>query len=76
VAYVDLMSGVMVIVAYRPKPGKEDELLDLVRSRVPILREKVSIQKKSLAKQKGTATQAVALCGRAGLIKKQVLLKS
>ena len=32
------MSGVCVIVAYRPKPGKEKELLDLVRSRVPTLR--------------------------------------
>jgi len=32
------MSGVIVIVAYRPKPGKEKELLDLVRSRVPALR--------------------------------------
>jgi hypothetical protein len=34
----DLMSGVIVIVAYRPKPGKETELLELVRSRVPTLR--------------------------------------
>ena len=32
------MSGVCVIVAYRPKPGKEKELLDLVRWRVPTLR--------------------------------------
>jgi quinol monooxygenase YgiN len=32
------MSGVLVIVAYRPKPGKETDLLDLVRSRVPTLR--------------------------------------
>lgn len=32
------MSSVIVIVAYRPKPGKEKELLDLVRSRLPILR--------------------------------------
>lgn len=31
------MKGVCVIVAYRPKPGKEKELLDLVRSRVPTL---------------------------------------
>src|SRR5207249_1775957 len=36
--YVDLMRGVIVIVAYRPKPGKENELVDLVRSRVPTLR--------------------------------------
>src|SRR3982074_839874 len=32
------MSCVVVIVAYRPKPGKEDELVALVRSRVPTLR--------------------------------------
>ena len=31
------MSGLIVIVAYRPKPGKETELLELVRSRVPTL---------------------------------------
>jgi len=32
------MSGAVVIVAYRTKPGKENELIDLVRSRVPTLR--------------------------------------
>ncbi len=32
------MKSVIVIVAYRPKPAKETELLDLVRNRVPILR--------------------------------------
>jgi len=32
------MSGVIVIGAYRPKPGKESELLKLVRNRVPTLR--------------------------------------
>ena len=32
------MSGVCVIVAYRAKPGKENELLELVRNRVPTLR--------------------------------------
>ena len=32
------MSGVIVIVAYRPKPGKEKESLELVRNRVPTLR--------------------------------------
>lgn len=32
------MNGVCVIVAYRPKPGKEKELLAIVRSRVPTLR--------------------------------------
>jgi quinol monooxygenase YgiN len=33
------MPGVCVIVAYRPKPGKGDEVLALVRSRVPNLRQ-------------------------------------
>ena len=33
------MLGVCVIVAYRPKPGKGDEVLALVRGRVPNLRE-------------------------------------
>ena len=32
------MKGVIVIVAYRPKPGKEKELLELVRNRVPTLK--------------------------------------
>ena len=32
------MNGIIVIVAYRPKPGRESETLDLVRSRVPALR--------------------------------------
>jgi quinol monooxygenase YgiN len=32
------MPGVCVIVAYRAKPGKGGELLELVRSRVPTLR--------------------------------------
>jgi quinol monooxygenase YgiN len=31
------MSGVCVIVAYRPKPGCEQELLKLVHERVPTL---------------------------------------
>jgi quinol monooxygenase YgiN len=31
------MNGVIVIVAYRPKPGKGEELLELVRNRVPVL---------------------------------------
>jgi quinol monooxygenase YgiN len=34
---VTLMNGVIVIVAYRPKSGRERETLDLVRSRVPTL---------------------------------------
>jgi quinol monooxygenase YgiN len=32
------MNRVIAIVAYRPKPGKEKETLELVRSRVPTLR--------------------------------------
>ena len=32
------MAGVVVVVAYRPKPGREKELLEVVRSRVPTLR--------------------------------------
>jgi quinol monooxygenase YgiN len=32
------MNGVIVIVAYRPKPGKDKELLRVVRDRVPTLR--------------------------------------
>ena len=32
------MNGVVVIVAYQPKSGKDNELLELVRSRVPMLR--------------------------------------
>ena len=32
------MPGVCTVVAYRPKPGKERELLELVRNRVPTLR--------------------------------------
>jgi quinol monooxygenase YgiN len=32
------MAGIIVIVAYRPKPGREKELLEIVRNRVPTLR--------------------------------------
>ncbi len=32
------MTGVVVIVAYRPKLGKESELLEIVRRRLPLLR--------------------------------------
>ncbi len=32
------MQGIIVIVAYRPKPRKEKQLLELVRNRVPTLR--------------------------------------
>jgi quinol monooxygenase YgiN len=41
------MQGVMVIVAYRPKPGKEIETLDLVRSRVPTLRKEELVTDRS-----------------------------
>ena len=33
------MAGICVIVAYRPKPGRDAELLEIVRSRVPTLRQ-------------------------------------
>ncbi len=33
-----MIEPVVVIVAYRPKPGRESETLDLVRRRVPTLR--------------------------------------
>ena len=33
------MPGICAIVAYRPKPSKEDEVLALVRNRVPTLRQ-------------------------------------
>jgi quinol monooxygenase YgiN len=32
------VAGIVCIVAYRPKPGHEKELLAIVRSRVPTLR--------------------------------------
>ena len=37
------MNGVIVIVAYRPKPGKESETLELVRSRVTTLRKEALV---------------------------------
>jgi quinol monooxygenase YgiN len=33
-----LAGGVVVVVAYRPRPGKEDLLLQLTKEHVPILR--------------------------------------
>jgi quinol monooxygenase YgiN len=33
------MSGLIVIVAYKPRPGKESEVLAIVRRRVPFLRQ-------------------------------------
>ena len=41
------MNGVIVIVAYRPKPGKESETLDLVRSRVPALRKEALVTERT-----------------------------
>ena len=32
------MNGIIAVVAYRPKAGKDEQLLELVRSRVPTLR--------------------------------------
>ena len=32
------MAGIICIVAYRPKPDREKELLEIVRNRVPTLR--------------------------------------
>jgi quinol monooxygenase YgiN len=32
------MAGIICIVAYRPKPEREKELLEIVRNRVPTLR--------------------------------------
>src|SRR5438270_9556654 len=37
------MNGVIAVVAYRPKPGKEQELLELVRARVPTLRKEALV---------------------------------
>ena len=37
------MNGVIVVVAYRPKPGKDEELLQLVRSRAPTLRKEALV---------------------------------
>jgi CDGSH-type Zn-finger protein len=45
--------GVMVVAAYRPKPGRDRELLDLVRSHAPLLR------------AEGLVGPEPALCGRA-----------
>jgi quinol monooxygenase YgiN len=41
------MDGVIVIVAYRPKPGKETETLELVQSRVPTLRKEGLVTKRT-----------------------------
>lgn len=52
------MNGVIVIVAYRPKPGKESETLDLVRSRVPALRKEALV----------TDRTPIIMCARDGTI--------
>jgi quinol monooxygenase YgiN len=41
------MNGVVVIVAYRPKSGKESETLDLVRSRVPTLHKEALVTERT-----------------------------
>jgi quinol monooxygenase YgiN len=41
------MNGVIVIVAYRPKPGKESETLDLVRNRIPTLRKEALVTQRT-----------------------------
>ena len=41
------MNGVIVIVAYRPKSGKESETLDLVRSRVPTLHKEALVTERT-----------------------------
>jgi quinol monooxygenase YgiN len=33
------MNGIIAVVAYRPKDGKNEQLLELVRNRVPTLRD-------------------------------------
>ncbi len=38
-----MVESVVVIVAYRPKPGKENETLELVRSRIPTLRKETLV---------------------------------
>ncbi len=50
--------GIMVIVAYRPRPGKEAQLLELTKEHVPILR------------REGLATDrpAYAMCADDGTI--------
>ena len=50
------MGGVIVIVAYRPKLGKEKELLELVRSRVPTLRKEnlVTNREPTIMRARGT----------------------
>lgn len=51
------MAGVVVIVAYRPKAGKESELLELVRSRVPTLcQEGLVTERKPIIMRSGNGT--------------------
>lgn len=46
--------GVMVVACYRPKPGKERALLELVAAHLPALR------------KEGLVGDGPSLCGRAG----------
>ena len=41
------MNGVIVIVAYRPKPGKQSQTLDLVRNRIPTLRKEALVTQRT-----------------------------
>ena len=41
-----VMPGTCAVVAYRPKPGKERELVELVRNRVPTLRKEGLVTKR------------------------------
>jgi len=45
--HVAVMNGVIVIVAYRPKPGKESETLELVRNRIPTLRKEALVPERA-----------------------------
>ncbi len=52
------MAGIVVIVAYRPKPGQQAALLELVRNRVPTLRKEELV----------TDRVPVMMCARDGTI--------
>lgn len=45
--------SVMVIACYRPKPGKDEELISLVKEHLPVLR------------AEGLVAEGPSLCGRA-----------
>ena len=50
------MNGVIVIVAYRPKSGKEKETLELVRHRVPTLRKEGLVTDRAPTIMRGRGT--------------------